>query len=428
MSPPTPDPSAESIPAPHLYRWTDRVVIGAVIASFASGFAQFGVVAALGSVARTFGHLVHGATLADQAGLSGTKLGVGLAILRLASLGGLPLTGLADRFGRRRMLIVTVGLGLVLTILSAASPGYWWFVAIFACGRPLLSATNALSEVIAAEQTDSTGRAKAMALVAAAYGIGAGLTAIIHSLASNALGFRGYFLLAIVPLALLPLVNRWVSEPDRFAIEVAAREHVVPVLGAVGPKFRRRLMILATLGFALSFITGPANSFVFLYAQNIVHLSGVLTAAMVVCAGATGLIGLLVGRWMADHLGRRVTGALGMAGLGVCGVAMYAGPRYALVGGYVLGIMFGSIFAPAGGALVNELFPTAVRASASGWFLAAGVVGAVAGLVVFGAVADVGSRFALAAQCTFIPAALMAIGFWGLPETKGRELEDLWPD
>jgi MFS family permease len=404
------------------------VVLGAVLASFASGFGQFGVVTALGSVARTFGHLVHGATLADQAGLSGTKLGVGLAIIRLASIGGLPLTAMADRVGRHRMLIVTVGLGLTATVLAAASPGYWWFVVIFACGRPLLSATNALSEVIAAEQTDTKSRAKALALVAAGYGVGAGLTAIIHSLASKSLGFRGLFLLAVVPLALVPLISRWASEPDRFAIAEVASDYVVPALGAVGRPFRRRLVLLSIIAFALSFITGPANSFIFLFAQNIDHLSGVMTALMVVGAGATGLAGLLIGRWMADRFGRRVTGALGMTGLALFGVLSYTGPRIDLIAGYVLGVMFGSIFAPAVGAIVNELFPTSVRASASGWFLASGVLGAVIGLVVFGAIADIGNHFALAADLTFVPAMTVATLFWSLPETKGRELEDLWPD
>jgi AAHS family cis,cis-muconate transporter-like MFS transporter len=324
------------------------------------------------------------------------------------------------------MLITTVGLGLAATVLAAASPGYWWFVVIFACGRPLLSATNALSEVIAAEQTDSASRAKALALVAAGYGIGAGLTAIIHSLASKTLGFRGLFLLAVVPLALLPLISRWATEPDRFAIAGAAPDHVVPVLGAVGPAFRRRLVLLSTMAFALSFITGPANSFIFLFAQNIDHLSGVATALMVVGAGATGLAGLLIGRWMADRFGRRITGALGMVGLALFGVLSYAGPRVDLIAGYVMGVMFGSIFAPAVGSLVNELFPTSVRASASGWFLAAGVLGAVIGLVVFGAIADIGNRFALAADLTFLPAMTVAALFWTLPETKGRELEDIW--
>ena len=182
------DPGTVPVPRPtglRLHRWNDRAVVAVAIAAFASGFAQFGVVAALGDVARGFGQVNHGATLADQAGLSGTDLGIGLAIMRLASLGALPITGLADRFGRRRMLLVTVGLGLAMTVVAGASPSYWWFVAIFASGRPLLSATNALAQVTAAEETGSADRAKAVALIAAGYGTGAGVIAIVHSLAST---------------------------------------------------------------------------------------------------------------------------------------------------------------------------------------------------------------------------------------------------
>ena len=87
------DPGKVPAPRPgglRLHRWNDRAVIGVAVAAFASGFGQFGVVAALGDVARGFGQVTHGATLADQAGLSGTDLGIGLAIMRLASLGALP--------------------------------------------------------------------------------------------------------------------------------------------------------------------------------------------------------------------------------------------------------------------------------------------------------------------------------------------------
>jgi MFS family permease len=146
-----------------LHRWSDRAVVGAAIAAFAAGFGQFGVVAALGDVARGFGQADNGGTLVAQAGLSGTDLGIGLAIMRLASLGALPVIGLADRFGRRTLLLATVGIGLALTVVAAASPAYWWFVAIFACGRPLLAATNGLAQVTAAEQTASADRAKARA-------------------------------------------------------------------------------------------------------------------------------------------------------------------------------------------------------------------------------------------------------------------------
>ena len=73
-----------------------------------------------------------------------TVIGVGLAIIRLAALGSLPLAALADRVGRRRVMLGCTALGLAATALAALSPGYWWFVALFALGRPLLAGTNAI--------------------------------------------------------------------------------------------------------------------------------------------------------------------------------------------------------------------------------------------------------------------------------------------
>ena len=426
---PIPRPSDNQQPAPagrslRLHRWSDREIVGVALAALAVGFGQFGAVAALGDVAKAFGQVTHGATISDQAGLSGTILGVGLAVIRLASLGGLPFAGLADRFGRRRLLLGTVAAGLALTALAAASPGYWWFVAIFALGRPLLSGGDALCQVSAAEQTGPDDRAKAVALVAAGYGVGAGITAILHSVALGWLGFRGLFLLALVPFAGMARLRKWVSEPDRFAV-TANRERPLPVLGAVGPRFRRRLAVVASLAFAVSMITGPANSFVFVYAQDIIHQPGYLTAVMVVGAGVSGLVGLLLGRWLADHVGRRPTAAVGMIGVACFGMLAYSGTTAALVIGYVSGVLTGSMFAPAAGALVNELFPTSVRASVAGWWVAAGVTGASVGLVIFGVVADVRNQFPLAAAITFLPAAAAAVLFWMLPETRGFEPEQV---
>ncbi len=141
----------------------------------------------------------------------------------------------------------------------------------------------------------------------------------------------------------------------------------------------------------------------------------------------TGLAGLLAGRWLADRVGRRPTATLAMVGIAGFGTLAYAGTSVALVIGYVLGVLAGGILAPAIGAFLAELFPTSVRASAAGWWVAAGVIGAVVGLVAFGAVADVDNRFATAAAVTFLPTVLAAALFWLLPETRGREPEELWP-
>ena len=415
-------------PRLRLVRWLSPGVLSAALLAMAAGFGQFGAVAALGDVAKTFGHATSGASVTEQAGLSGTQLGLGLTVIRLASLGALPLAGLADRFGRRPTLLTNCAIGLVLTVAAATSPAYWWFVVLFAVGRPFLSATTGIAQVVAAELTATSDRAKAIALIAAGYSAGAGITAVVHSLASATLGFRGTFGLALVPLVLLPLIGRHLVEPDRFAIASAKAAHALPVLGAVAPAFRRRLAIVAALAFAISVITGPANSFVFLFADNVVDLPGPATAAMVVGAGAFGLAALFAGRWLADHWGRRPTAACAMVMLAACGVLMYGAGRPGLVAGYILGITTGAIFAPAAGSLVNEVFPTSVRASVAGWQTAAGVAGAVTGLLAFGAVVDVSDRFGIAAVVTFVPPAIAAVLFWFLPETKHREPEELWPD
>jgi MFS family permease len=412
----------------HLHRWSDPAVVGLALMALCSGFGQFGAVAALGDVAKSFGHVTHG-SLVQQAGLSGTELGVGLAILRLASLGALPLSGLADRVGRRPVLIVTCALGLLFTMAAAASPGYWWFIVIFALGRPLLSTTNAVAQVGAAEETASHDRARAVALIAAGYGVGAGLVTVVHGLGEAVLGFRGVFALAVVPLVGVFVLRRWLVEPDRFTVTSGDGAHALPVVGAVGRDFRGRLAVVAGLVFAVSVITGPANSFIFVYAQNVLGVSGAATAAMVVVAGVFGLVGLLVGRWLADHLGRRPTGAMTIVAMSVFGVFTYSGSRVALFVGYELGVLAASTFAPAAGAFVNELFPTAVRASVAGWTVAAGVLGAVVGLVAFGAFAQVGHRFdgTRAAAITFLPVLVATALFLRLPETKGREPEEMWP-
>jgi MFS family permease len=398
------------------------------LVALAVGFGQFGLTATLGDVARHFGHVVNGTSITDQAGLSGTRLGIGLAVIRLASLGGMPLAGWADQVGRRRVLLIACGLGLAATAASAVAPGYWWFVIVFALGRPLLSAASAVAQVQAAELTGSGQRASAVALVAAGYAVGAGATAVIYGLAGSTLGYRGILVLALVPLVGLPFAARWVTEPDRFVQAATRQARRRPVMGAVARPYRAKLAVVTTLAFSLGLITGPANTFVFLYAQNVAGFSGIARSAMVVGAGILGLGGLLAGRWLADRLGRRPTAMGAMIGIGAFGILCYSGNHVALVVGYLFGIGAGGVIAPCAGAFVNELFPTAVRASVAGWNVAGAVLGAVVGLLAFGAVADVASRFGPAALVTFLPAMALSGLFLLLPETRGHEPEFFWPD
>jgi MFS family permease len=416
-----------------LHGWHDPAIVAVAAATVAAGFAQFGATTALGDVARAFGETGEGTSLVARVGLSGTTLGIGLAIVRLASLASLPLAALADSYGRRRLLLACVTGGLAVTALAALSPGYWWFVALFAIGRPMLSATNAVAVVVAAEETETRDRAKAIALMTAGYGIGAGLTALVRGVAGDGLGFRGLFALALVPLAAVPLLARRLEEPDRYQRLRAAQDPGLAaarpaVLGHVRADLRPRLWLLAVLAFAIAFVTGPMNTFLFVYAENALGISRSSTAVLVLAAAPIGLIGLLIGRWAADRLGRRVTAASAQAVVALAGMLTYSGSRAALAAGYLLAILVASAYAPSFGPLSAELFPTSVRATVAGWLVAAGVLGAVAGLVAFGLLTDALTSFATAAVLICAPVILTCVLFARLPETRGLELEQSAPD
>ncbi|HEY5272619.1 MAG TPA: MFS transporter [Acidimicrobiales bacterium] len=407
----------------HLSDWKSKSVIGVALVALCAGFGQFGAVAALGNVAKGFGHVVSGTTIADQAGLSGTTIGIGLGVLRLASLVAMPLTAIADRIGRRRVLLGCCAIGLVATVGASASPSFWWFVAIFAVGRPLLSASTAVGSVVVAEITDAPNRARGVALVTAGFGAGSGLVALLHGAASGFFGFRGLFLLAVIPLAFMPFIGRLVSETGRFEVAKARFATAPPMLGTGHRRLLGRLVVVAMISFGVAETSGPATGFVYLDAQDITKLASGVVSAMVLTAALTGIVGLYLGQLLADRLGRRLTGIVAMIGLALASMVTYSGGRSELFVGYSCGIFFTALLAPTAGSFVNELFPTEVRAHVAGWLVISSVLGAIAGLVGFGAIADAGGSLRVAAIVVFAPTIVISWLFLALPETKGLEPE-----
>jgi MFS family permease len=425
----SPDPLA----TPRLHGWLHPAVLSAAALSVAAGFAQFGAIAALGDIAVAFGETSETGSVAAQAGLSGTVLGLGLALIRLAGLASLPMAGLADRLGRRRVLLYCCAGGLALTASAAAAPGFWWFVIAFALARPLLSATNAVAGVVAAEETASKDRAKALSLITAGYGLGAGLTAVLRGIGGDAVGFRLLFLLALIPLLAVPLIGRLLEEPERFSkVQRAAEVGGIPrrslLFDVLRPVLRRRIGVLAALTFSISAVSSPLVGYLFLYGEVVLQMTPGTIAVAVFAAAPIGLLGLLTGRWMADVVGRRLTGGLAQAMVAVSAVVTYSGSPRAVIAGYLLNIFVASSYAPAMGALATELFPTSLRATAAGWLTCSGVLGAVIGLLGFGVLIDVLDSFSTAALVLAVPTLLASVLFALLPETRDLELEQSAPE
>ncbi len=402
--------------------WLSAPVLSVAGLSMGSGISAFGVTVVAGDVAAAFGDVATDDGPLGQIGLPVTTVGVALAVIRLASLGSLGLAVLADRFGRRRLLLSVATVGFGLTSLAALSPGFWFYVALVALARPCLAALNAVAGVVAAEESRSADRAGAIALITAAYGLGSGIVSVGRGLLPGDPSFRVVTAFALVPLlVLVPLLGPRIREP---AI-ARQRGRAAQRPGAIPRPYRGRVAVLAFLVGSIALATGPGFTYLFVYGERVLGAAPLELAALVLAAGPLGLAGILLGRWCADRLGRRITGAMALAGTGMGVAVAYSGGVGSLAAGYLAAVLLGGAFAPAQGTLASELVPTAIRATVAGWLTVTGVLGAALGLTVVGVVADATGGFAVATWTLGGLVAVSALGFRALPETRGVELEDL---
>ena len=398
------------------------VAIALFAIALVAGFAQFGAVASLDDVARHFGHHTSRDSLQSVVGLSGSVLGIGLAVLRLASLGALPLVSLADRWGRTTVLRRTLTLGLVITASAALSPSYWIFVLCFALARPLLSTTSTLVQVITVELSSTERRIHWLVVMSAGGGMGAGLAAILHGTIRGADSFRWLFALAIVPIFFLSPLLRRVREP-----KLRSSDAPLVRLGALPRAVRRRVGIVGVIVFTIGVISGPASGFTFVYGEGVLKLRPVVVAIVVALSALTGLGGLLLSRYLDRVVGRRWTVVVGVFATAATASLAYGGGKAAFIVGYMCGVAAGGLLAPAIGALSTELFAHSIRATAAGWIVVSGVLGAMTGLLVFGLIGDSvhvtgAGSFRLPALLTFLPLLPSVFLLWRLPESSRMDL------
>ena len=400
--------------------WLAAPIVGAGCITMFAGAAQFGVTATLGDVAVAF-DVATSAQVEGSVGMSTGALGVGLAVIRFAGAGSLVGSVLADRVGRRSVLLGAAGIGLVATGLATLMPTFWTFVLLLALGRPMLTTTNAVVPVVAAEEAATEDRTAALAFMSAAYALGAGLVSVLRSLGGG-FGYRAVLLGTAAAALTLPLVGRLVRDSPT-AVEHADRER--PRFGLVEREYVRPLLVIATLGALTNVVTGPALTFLFLFGEQVLGESPGEMATLVLLAGPVGFTGLLAGRWAGDHIGRRTTSAMGTAAAPVAAVVAYSGDEAMLRIGYLTMIFFLAFLGPPVAALLNEVMPTETRATANGWVGAAAVVGGVTGLAGFGFLVDALPSYAAAASALFLPVTPLALGYFLVRDEPAPDIAEI---
>jgi predicted MFS family arabinose efflux permease len=368
--------------------------------------------------------------LAKSFGVSNSDLGVSLAITRAGVLFALVATALADRRGRRIVLLWSLGVLCLGNLVSAVAPSIEIFTAAQLVVRASVNAVIVVGGIAVVEEAPEGARAFAVAMLGLASGAGFALSVILLPVADiGPEAWRAAFAVSALTALLIPMIARHLTETRRYN-ELAARStNRGRVREVVDRGYRRRFLLLAAVGFLVNMFSAPSAQFTnrFLSDERGFSSSGI-AAFRGITAGLPGLFGILLAGRITETRGRRPVAVVSLLIGTVCTMIFFVGDGAVLWIFATVAIVAAAPAALAVGTLDAELFPTEVRGTSNALLLVAYVLGSAAGLLLAGELSDslggLGNAIALCGIAPIIAAIFLVPR---LPESGGRKLDDVSP-
>jgi MFS family permease len=344
---------------------------------------------------------------------------LGSMTLIAAAVGGVAFGVLADRIGRKRALMAAVLIYSTFTALcgfaqSVVQLAVFRIALGFGMGGEWATGVALVSETFPARH-----RGKALAFVQSAWALGYGLAALVNLLVMPRWGWRGVFFVGIAPALLTLWIRRNLDDPDAWHRSASQERGQLGALFVSG----RAPVTLAIIAMNAATLFGwwGLNSWIPAYLNLDATRGGIglpsETMSLFVIAMQGGMwLGYISFGYIADALGRKRTyvaflvlasGLLSLYGnLRTPWVLLLLGPLVAFFGtGYYSGF----------GALVADLYPAAVRATAAGVCYNVGRLASAAAPFIVGSLAasrGFGVAFSVAGAA-FLVAALAWTGIPG---------------
>ena len=340
------------------------------------------------------------------------------SVLALGSVLALPLGALADRRGRRSMLILVTAGFAVANFASGLAPSLSWLAAARLVSVCFASAALGLALTLVIEASPARHRSLLVTAISFGSGGGAGVTAVLYPLLAP--HWRYLYLLGGGGILLAFALWRWLPESKVWS-ETAHDHHPAGLL--LRPEWRGRLAIIALSGFLMFIAFQPGGFFGAFFASRQLHLSPVLISAVLFTSAPLAVPGYLLGGWLSDRFGRRIPGAAFWALAAVFAAITYSGLPAAYWAGNATWTFMDGAASPIVGAWFGELFPTRARATASAVGAVAAALGGIAGLQLVGKLEP---GFGLGPSIVLLSAAALfgALVLLLLPETSGKPLPE----
>ena len=357
-----------------------------------------------------------------------------ISLLSWGAIASVLVLWLADRIGRKLALLLSLAGYGAFSLATARAPSLATFAWLQLGGRLFMVAQLSLAYVMLSEEIPPVFRGRANGVLGTFAGIGAALPPLLLPvLERTGVGWRGFFAIGAVPLALAPMYAFALRETELFAARRgvaragfgdAARAALRDLRELASGGLAARLAAISALWFTLSFWSGGVLVGFFAYVQA---ERGWTSADLALLPRGTipaGIAGYLLAGFAMDRIGRRATAMLTLAGSAFATIAAYQGAEHATIfGAYCAITAFGGAWTVAN-TLTAELFPTHLRATA------AGVAGSLLGRVGFIVGPLAAGRLALRLSSTADAMALLALAnlacvavVWRwIPETRGSAL------
>ena len=357
----------------------------------------------------------------------GTAGGLNSLTLLASALGGIVFGFVADRVGRTRALMASI---LVYSVASGACGLSRTIVELGICRFILglgMGGEWTTGAALIAETWRPEHRGKALGLMQSTWAIGEMLAIGVVAFVLPSFGWRAVFFVGVLPAVIVFWIRRRVPES-----EIWLRQRQPTSAGSLRilwrPDLRRNGIVATAMNACAMFGYWGLFTWIPAYLSLPVEQGG---RGLDLMKTTTWLLIMGIGKWLgyalfgffADSVGRRRTYVtylvVAAALVPLYGVART--PAWLLILGPLVAF-FGTGYFSGFSAIVAELFPTEIRATAMGLSYNIGRGVSAAAPAVVGLLADrfgLGSAFLLQAAA-FFAAALLALA---LPETKGRRLD-----
>lgn len=222
--------------------------------------------------------------------------------LAMRPLGALVFGMLGDRYGRRRILMLDILLFAALELVSAFAPTLTALLVIRAAFGFAMGGEWGLGASLTMETIPVRARGLASGILQEGYACGYLLAAVVYGLLFDTIGWRGMFVVGVLPALLVLYIRRNVEEsPVWQRMRARPRRSLAEVVRGHGGLFLYVVVLMTAFNF---FSHGTQDLYpTYLQAQRNLPTHTVGTIAIIANLGA--IVGGILSGFLSQRLGRR---------------------------------------------------------------------------------------------------------------------------